>query len=300
MSSIRCLAILVLVTGPCLATNASGSEQPVSNWTPRSPPIVDIFIRTCREDGHWLSFLIRSIEAHVPDDMYRHIIITFNEVDADYFASWLPSVDLPLRLVPVRDVYIKRTHSKASAMLDRFYAFTASDADYFIHLDSKSIITRPVSLLDFIDDTGRVYADTLNYTSLPPVARHTKPAVEAMFLETATEETVTGQPIVYPRDLYPAAVKYVEARHNQTFTRVCRCLDDMVDHSALGHYLVTHMAGRWTRRQNKCGCLDHAGMHGLMQLQFPGLYTANPGEGVVVPGGLTPDIAAAFESKIRA
>ncbi|CAF4739218.1 unnamed protein product, partial [Rotaria sp. Silwood2] len=74
-------------------------------WSPRNPPILDFFVRTWRGDGHWLIFLLRSIDKYVPRTLYRDVVITFSSTETAYFQSYLPFFSLSIKLIPTNDVY---------------------------------------------------------------------------------------------------------------------------------------------------------------------------------------------------
>lgn len=282
------------------------SQPPLAHqstvWKPQSPPVIDIYVRTRKADGHWLSFLLRSVSAHVDKSAYRNVVITFSANDTDYFASWLPLVDLPIRMVPVKDVYIRysiNNGGRYSAMVDRLHAFTVSDADYIVHVDSHNIFTKPVTASDFVDDQGRVFVHAINYTALPEEACYTQGVTSALYGERVDVETATGHPTVYPRDLYVRAIAHAEAKHGKPFLDILRQADDVTDHSALGHYLVAHMPGRFAEKAGKADCMSQKWTHGVLQPAIPALYERKSGEAKWYPGGLSPDIAAAYERQIR-
>ncbi|CAF2985158.1 unnamed protein product [Rotaria sp. Silwood2] len=54
-------------------------------WSPRNPPILDFFVRTWRGDGHWLIFLLRSIDKYVPRTLYCDVVIMFSSAETAYF-----------------------------------------------------------------------------------------------------------------------------------------------------------------------------------------------------------------------
>lgn len=83
-------------------------------WEPRHPPVIDFFVRTWKGDGHFLIYMLRSIERFVPSTMYRDIIICFNEQEREFFESYLPYFPLSIRLVPEPDVYIRSGHNNGS------------------------------------------------------------------------------------------------------------------------------------------------------------------------------------------
>lgn len=296
------VSLKTLASLPSLHVSQPPLVAAPSVWKPRSPPVIDLYVRTRKADGHWLSFLLRSVSARVDRNAYRNLVITFSPNDTDYFASWLPLVDLPIRMVPVQDVYIRYSINQGgryAAMVDRLHAFTVSDADYIVHVDSHNIFTKPVTASDFVDDQGRVFVHTLNYTALPEEASYNQGITSALFGEAVDVETATGHPTVYPRDVYGRAIAHAEAKHRKPFLNILRQLDDVTDYSALGHYLVTHMPGRFVEKADKTECMAQKWSHGVLQPAIPALYERKSGEAKWYPGGLSPDIAASYERQIR-
>lgn len=88
---------------------------------------------------------------------------------------------------------------------------------------------------------------------------------------------MTGFPIIYPRDVYQNVICYVEALHGASFLDVLRSLDNFIEFTTLGHFLVTHMPGRWVDDPQRCFF-----------------------EQVRSWDGLTPEVAAVYERKLRA
>jgi hypothetical protein len=237
-----------------VATTASAKDNISIEWLPRNPPVLDFFIRTCRGDGHWLIYLLRSIEKYVPHTLYRDIIITFSSTETAYFQSYLPFFPLPIKLIPMTDIFIRggrNNGSYYSQMYAKFYAYRHSDADFFIHMDSDTIFNQPIRRLDLLDEQNRVYVQRVKFSELPQNFRAWQKVAEKLLLESVPYETMTGFPFVYPRDLYQNTIRLIEKRHKKSMLEVARSVQDFIEFTTLGHYLITYMSNRWIDNDNK-------------------------------------------------
>lgn len=266
--------------GQCQHLPCDTPDRESSGPGAQTQPVIDFYVRTWKGDGHWLTFMLRSIEAHVPPHVYRNIIITYNKKEHDFFQSYLPLVPLPLVLIPEDDVFIrdgKNNGSYYSQMYSKFFPWKHSDADYFVHFDSDCVFTSTISKSDFMDDQGRVYVKAVNYSQLSKNFWTWKAPVEAMLKEEVPAETMTGFPFVFPRELYQEFISYVERLHGQEFLGVIRSMDDFIEFTSLGHFLTHHMPGRWVYNDTKSAKV-------MQQRSW---------------SGLTPEAAVACEIAIR-
>lgn len=226
--------------------------------SPRSGPVLDFYVRTWQGDGHWLIFMLRSIEAHVPRSIYRNIIITYNRKEDGFFRSYLPLIPLPLVLVPEDDIYFRggpNNGSYYSQMYSKFFPWKHSDAEYFIHIDSDCVFTSPINMTDFIDHQGRVYVKNSSFALLKPDHRVWQAPAEALLKESVPFETMTGFPFIYPRDTYQNLINHVENVHGKRFLDALKSMEDFNEFTPLGHFLMTHMPGKWVtndRKSDKC------------------------------------------------
>jgi hypothetical protein len=136
-------------------------------------------------------------------------------------------------------------------MYAKFYAYRHSDADFFIHMDSDTIFNEPVIQLDFLDEQNRVYVKRAKFDDLPQNYRVWQKPAEKLLLEPVVYETMTGFPFVYPRDLYQNAIHLIEKRHRKSMLEVVRSVQDFIEFTTLGHYLITYMSERWIDNDNK-------------------------------------------------
>ncbi|CAF1073898.1 unnamed protein product [Rotaria sordida] len=233
--------------------NVQGTLQ--VKWSPRDPPILDFFVRTWHGDGHWLIFLLRSIEQYVSRTLYRDIVITFSSAETAYFQSYLPFFSLPIKLIPTNDVYIKNgpnNGSYYSQMYTKFHAYQYSDADFFIHMDSDTMFKEPIIRLDLLDEQNRVFVKRSRFNEIDMNSRVWQKPAEKLLLEPVLYETMTGFPFVYPRDLYENTIRLIESRHNKPMLAVVRSVQDFIEFTTLGHYLITYMSNRrWIDNNNK-------------------------------------------------
>ncbi|CAM4872634.1 unnamed protein product [Rotaria socialis] len=236
-------------------TSNNTNDRLQVSWSPRDPPVLDIFVRTWRGDGHWLIYLLRSIEKYVPRTLYRNIIITFPFTETSYFQSYLPFFSLPIKLIQSNDVYIKNgpnNGSYYSQMYVKFHAYQYSDADFFIHMDSDTMFKEPISRRDLLDEHNRVYVKRVKFDTMAANFRVWQKPAEKILLESVPYETMTGFPFVFPRDLYENTIRLIEKRHNKPMLAAVRSVWDFIEFTTLGHYLITHMSNnRWVDNDNK-------------------------------------------------
>ncbi len=249
-------------------------------------PTIDIFVRTCKKDAVWLTFMLRSMEHNVPADVYRQILVAFDESESDYFEKLLPYFALPLRLIPERTPVIRpeavfgvqyESVGYLAQMYSKFMAWQHTDADYVMHLDSDVIVRRPITRLDLMDSKGRVYVKSVNFSTLTPEQGMWRKPSEDLLKETVPVETMSGFPFVFPRTLYINAIQHIETVHGMPFLDVLRSLPKFNEFTPLGHYLVNYMPDSWVENPQKSNAFEQA----------------------VSWDGLTPDIAANFERHIR-
>ena len=271
----------VLLTALCLVPRcASESTTSSTTWQPRSPPVIDFFLRTWKGDGVWNIFLLRSIEVNVPPSLYRNIIVVYRQEEDAYFRSYLPRIPLPIVLHPEPDIYVRPGMNGGglySQMLSKFMAFKYSDADYFVHVHSDNLVQRPIHLHDLIDGHGRVYVKPVNYDQLHDNFRVWQRHAQVLLKENVSAETMTSFPIVYPRDLYPRMIEHVEQVHSQPFMTVLTSMEDFNEFTPLGAYLMAHMPDRWVEKTIQT---DIA----LQKWSW---------------GGVSPDTVAEFEARLR-
>jgi hypothetical protein len=218
-------------------------------------PVIDFFVRTWKGDGHWLIFLLRSIEAHVPRTVYRKIIVTYNRQEDAFFRSYLPLIPLPLVLIPEDDVYFQgggpNNGSYYSQMYSKLMPWKHSDAEYFVHIDSDCVFTKRVSVSDFVDEQGRVYVAGSPFAAMKESYRVWQAPAEKLLNESVPTETMTGFPFVFPRGAYQGMIAHVEQRHGMPFLDVLKSMDYFNEFTPLGHYLMHHMPGKWVENTRK-------------------------------------------------
>lgn len=226
--------------------------------TARSGLVLDFYVRTWKGDGHWLIFLLRSIESHVPRAVHRNIIIAYNRKEDGFFRSYLPLFPLPVVLIPEDDIFIRdgpNNGSYYSQMYSNFFPWKHSDADYFIHVDSDCVFTSRINKTDFVDDQGRVDVMSASFAAMNDNFQVWQGPAQIMLNESVPSETMTGFPFVFPRDLYQNMIGHVERVHGKTFLEVICSMPDFNEFTPLGHFLMQHMPGRWVENKRKANKL---------------------------------------------
>ena len=130
-----------------LTCGGMGTQIP---WKPRNPPVMDFFIRTWEGDGHWLIYMLRSIEKFVPPTMYRDIIICFAKHEEEFFQSYLPYFSVPVRLVPEEDVYINSGGPNNGSYYSQMYSkLMVGGIPHQIQAASHDLLTSILFFLPF-------------------------------------------------------------------------------------------------------------------------------------------------------
>jgi hypothetical protein len=185
----------------------------------------------------------------VPRTLYRDIIITFPVNENSYFESYLPVFTLPLKLIPVDNIFIGQGLNNGGyfpQMYTKFHAYQYSDADFFIHMDSDTIFREPVTRLDFLDEHNRVYVHRIKFETMDKNLQVWQKPAQTLFMESVPYETTTGFPFVIPRGLYPNAKYLIEKRHKKYFLCIASSVKNFIEFTTLGHYLITNMPEtRW-------------------------------------------------------
>lgn len=279
--------LLCLACHPASARRARRAK-PAPAARPGARPVLDIYVRTWKQDTPFLAYMLRSVEEHVPRDLYRHLIVAYHEEEHAFFQNFLGAYrGLPIRLLPEQDTFIRtpstapgdlyNTQGYMMQMLSKYMPWKHSDADYFMHLDSDVVVRRPINRTDIMDDRGRVYYSFVEFASLTPAQGMWRQPSEALLKEPVPRETMTGFPFVYPRELYTTTMQRVEAAHGKPFLDVLRAVDRFNEFTPMGHVLMTHMPARCVEKPNRLDAFEQVHSY----------------------DGLTPDIVARFEGYLR-
>lgn len=233
-SNLILLLIFAIVCSPLVAIVPSGR-------------VTDFFIRSHFLDGQQLVYFLRSVEAFVPRHVYRNIIMTYNERDDVYFQSFIPSFNLPIVLKPIDDGGV--TEGYQAQIYNKMMAFTYTDADYIIFMDSDCMFTKQQHNYSFVSKDGAVYVKSVAYESLPAMFSRWRRPSEMLLGFPIENETMTGFPIVYPRVLLEEVHKHVEYQHRKPFKDVFFGIQGRNEFTPLGAYLQTKMDRRlWAHR----------------------------------------------------
>lgn len=184
----------------------------------------------------------------MPRSVYRNIIIAYKQDEDSFFRSYLPLFPLPLVLVPEDDVYFRdgpNNGSYYSQMYSKFMPWKHSDAQYFIHIDSDCVFKERIYRHDFIDETGRVCVNRINFADLPQYLRVWQAGAERLLNESVPTETMTGFPFVFPRAAYSGLIAHVERKHGKPFLDVLKSRSQFNEFTPIGHYLINYMPGAW-------------------------------------------------------
>lgn len=231
------------------------APPPPPPWrVPRSPPVIDIFIRTWYGDAAWLTLALRTLAAHVSPALYRRVIIAYSAEEDAFFSSYLPHLtSLPIVLRPLPPVWPstgRNTASMQAQAYDRLHAPRASDADYFLHLAADHAVVAPVTnLTDLLPAGGGargvIYQFARNTSTWLPAGRRLVAAASALLREQVELETAVVWPSIFPRDVYNATVAAIEAAHGGLpLLEVARGVPDFTDATTMGAYLAAHMPDR--------------------------------------------------------
>lgn len=280
--------LLWLSIAGCESVSRTQTERmQVKNRVRSRRPVVDIFVRTWKQDVPFLAYMLRSVDAFIPKRLYRHIIISYDQHEHDFFAPFLDVYNLPIRLLPDKGVFIRppstikgdlyNTQGYMMQMVSKYMPWRHSDADYFMHLDSDIMIRRPINKTDIMDDAGRVYYNYVNFSTLSPAQGWWQQPSEELLQEPVPLETMTGFPFVFPRDLYPKLIRHVERVHGAPFYDVLRSMERFNEFTPMGHYLITYMPDRCVHNAHKSDAFEQVHSY----------------------DGLSADIVARFERYLR-
>lgn len=215
--------------------------------------VTDILVRTWKGDGHWLIFLLRSIEKFVSRDSYRNIIITYDKSDAHFFNSYLTKFEITLPIKTIASMDSKgwkhgiNNGGYHAQIYSKLIAHTYSDADYFVHIDSDCIFNTYVNSSHFFDSNGRVYLKPAPYSDLAPNFHIWKNVSQNILMMPVEFETMTKMPLVYPSVLYPAVLNHISKVHkNQNVLSVLQQMPTITEFPVLGAYLMKFMPELWT------------------------------------------------------
>lgn len=228
------------------------NNSKIININQNNSRVTDILVRTWKGDGHWLIFLLRSIEKFVSRDSYRNVIITYDKSDAHFFNSYLPKFKtLPIKTIAASSnkgwKYGHNNGGYHAQIYSKMMAHTYSDADFFVHIDSDCIFNQNINSSHFFDSNGRVYLSPVRFSDLPPNFRIWQNVSQSMLLVPVEFETMTRLPLVYPRVLYPAVLDHISKVHkNKNVLSVLQQLPSICEFTSLGAYLMKFMPELWT------------------------------------------------------
>ena len=88
------------------------------------------------------------------------------------------------------------------------------------------------------------------YADMPENFRVWQGSAQQMLREPVPQETMTGHPFVYPREVYPLTIAAVEKAHGMPFLDALNNCTVFNEFTPLGHILTTRIAGQVGREED--------------------------------------------------
>lgn len=213
--------------------------------------VTDILIRTWRGDGHWLIYLLRSIEKFVDKNSYRNVIITYDTSDSYFFDSYLQQFynTLPIKTVVSNSnkgwVYGHNKGLYNAQIFAKMLAYTYSDADYFVHIDSDCVFNTYINSSHFFDSNGRVYLTPIPFNITEPNYKWKK-ICQDMLKIPVNYDIMNRMPLVFPRFIYRAVLNHISKVHNGRPISILQKMEEINEFTTFGAYLMTFQSELWT------------------------------------------------------
>jgi len=206
-------------------------------------PVTDIFIRTYPGDYKWLDYCLRSIGKYAIG--FRKVWIIspqdnpFSGMLNGPFMEWKQMND------ETEDGYLAQ-------QITKLYADVITDyqAEFILHIDSDTLLTRPVTPSEFF------YLDKVlwPYTPYDRIQTPWQPVIEKFMAQPTANEFMRRFPIMVPRWLYPRLREFCYQKHGMTITDYVRGqpLRHFSEFNALGAYA-------WQYHHDKIAWVDTLG-----------------------------------------
>lgn len=190
----------------------------------------DFIIRSWENDFEFLKYCLRSIQRFATG-FRRTVVIT-------PFGQKPPTGD-------AEDVWhVSETQNEyLGQQITKLHADAFTDAEFFVYMDSDSILTRPVCPEDLIVDKRRVRWLYTPYSSLGnDDSQLWKPITEKVLGCKVHNETMRRHPLVVPRWALEEFRKFIWRAHGVSLDRyvIDQPNRDFSEWNALGNYLWIH------------------------------------------------------------
>jgi hypothetical protein len=202
-----------------LAASIGGDDNARSGqtrFTVNAPPTVqpasgaeiscDIFIRTYPGDYEWLSYCVRSIEKFARG--FRKVWIVSPE--PIFLPANMPGFETKMINDESEDGYLAQ-------QITKLYADVITDyqADYILHIDSDTLLTRPITPENFFSREG---LPVWLYTPYSEIQTPWQPVTEKFMGEAVEYEFMRRFPILVPKWLLSRIREFCHATHGMVMT----------------------------------------------------------------------------------
>jgi hypothetical protein len=221
----------------------------------------DILIVSCQKHYPWLRWALKSIVRFASG--FRQVMVLVPENELSGLNSWLGEFSnnpgVPIRIKMFKDWPGKGflCHEWQIMCSDQ-----ATDADYFVHLDSDTLFVEPVTPQDYFVD-GKPVLMHGSYDWLHQVVqanlRMWQETVVAAIGGDVPQETMRRHPAVHPRETYVLARELIEkhtGQHPMQYIHGCRedFPQGFCEFNTLG-------AVAWRHLHDKYHWIDHQQLH---------------------------------------
>lgn len=193
---------------------------------------VDIVIRSHAKDFAWLRHCLAGVRRWCTG--FRQVVVVVPGKCERRLARYGIEADRIVLCPDYADDYLGQQVTKT-------LADTFTDADHIAHLDSDSVVRRPLTTADLMDDAGRPH---LLYTPGTYFRRGApwQAATERFLARPVTCDYMRRQPLVYPRWIYPELREHAVRQHGMQLAEyiVAQPPLGFSEFNALGAYAHEH------------------------------------------------------------
>ncbi|KAK4049344.1 hypothetical protein OIO90_005473 [Microbotryomycetes sp. JL221] len=180
----------------------NGGEVPASTR-------LSVLIRTWRNDLPYVKYTVKSIKKHLRNALETVIIMPEEDFDEFNALSWPPGVKLKSEpdLLPSGDI---------QQQLTKMYADKYCQGDFILHIDSDTVLLRPVLLKDVVWQPNRPARGYAPYSALPASYDIWREGTSFAVGRAVDIEFTYDTFHVYPRAIYAKARAHVKKLHGKT------------------------------------------------------------------------------------
>jgi FkbM family methyltransferase len=219
-----------------MASIAHTQKEPDKPGSPSSLPPCGIFIRTYPGDYEWLAYCLKAV-AKFTDGFSKVWVVSTGDCP-------VPPLGLVWKKInpETEDGYLDQQITKLYADV-----ITEHSANFYLHIDSDVILTRPVTPESFLtigtpDDGDLQYQVVWPYTPYSAIETPWQPIIEKFIGHPVENEFMRRLPIMVPYWLYPKLREFCFKRHGMPLCDYIRMQPPRAfsEFNALGAYAYTY------------------------------------------------------------